>query len=116
MNLNELMELYKPSNDPEVLGRQVARLRTMVMSLCKDMEVLRNALREKGTMTDSDYRRLRTATMIHDHWSPGPDPWTLHSDYAHGLSEEEFLRHVFRATDEEVRAFKDEARSGEILT
>jgi len=69
---------------------------------------MQSMLKEQGGWDDSLYKKLRIKRMIDDHSSAGVDPWEGHSVYRHTLEEAQFLRHVFGASDDEVKKFESD--------
>src|SRR5947209_6628066 len=86
------------------LTAQVQILIRMVKSLAREVEVLKDVLRDQGLWSDARYRELRVHRMVGDSGGPGPNPWEHASHYRHTLDDHEFLR-ALRLTPEEIEAF-----------
>lgn len=72
----------------------------------QEVEVLKEMLKEKGFWDEEKYKELRIKRMIRD----GAQPRKSRSMYSYTLNDSEFLRHMFDASEDEVRKFENEAR------
>jgi PHD/YefM family antitoxin component YafN of YafNO toxin-antitoxin module len=103
---DRLFRLFLTPKSVEELSRQIQDLRYTLNSVVQDLAVMKEVLEEKGLMDKALYKRLRVARMIHDHSSHGASAWVDYSIYPYTLDEKDFLRHTFRASEEEVKNFQ----------
>ena len=99
--------LFLTPKTVEELARQIQDLLHTLNSAVQDLVVLKEVLEEKGLMDEALYKRLRVTRMINDHSSAGASPWINYSIYPYTLDEKDFLRHAFRASEEEVKHFQE---------
>lgn len=111
-----LFHLFTQPKNLDELIRMVEVLKTTVVSLIQDVDVLMSMLREKGLFDQARYKSLRMDRMVADHSGAGPAPFQHYSYFPYTLSEEDFLRHQFKLTDEEVREYKNEVEHVESLS
>ena len=100
-------QIYNTDMTVEGLARQVNVLRDTLISVVKDVVVMKDIFERHGLMKEATYRELRSGRMLADHSSAGADPWTRHSLYPYTLSEQDFLREVFHAGEAEVRQYDE---------
>ena len=74
----------------------------------QELEVVKNMLKEKGLWDEKLYKGLRIKRMLDDHNMAAETPWKAHSNYSYTLNDKAFLRHVFDASDDEVKEFESE--------
>lgn len=108
MDMTGFIGLFEESDDLRVHRRQILGLRRAVISLAQDLHVLKQLLRETKVLDPARYRTLRTERMIRDHSGAGASPWVHYSYFPHFLSEEDYLRTQFAATEEEIQGYKSE--------
>ena len=100
--------LFDDSDDPQSRRRQIEALRRVVIGLAQDIHVLKDLLAQHHLFDDARFKALRVQRMIADHHSAGLAPYRRYSYFPYTLGEEAYLRTQGAATDEQVRAFKDE--------
>ena len=114
--ITRLYQLFKKPKNLDELNGQVGILRSMVVSLIQDVDVLKSMLREKGLWDQIRYQSLRIDRMVGDHSGAGGAPFRHYSYFPYTLSEDDFLRHQFKLTDEELRDFKKKVEYVESLS
>lgn len=97
------------------LSAQMQLLIRTVKSLAREVEVLKEVLRDNRLWSDARYRELRIHGMVRDHGGPGPYPWEDISYYPHTLDDHEFLKRL-RLTPEEIQAFDERVQSRQSMT
>jgi hypothetical protein len=97
------------------LTAQTRILIRMVKSLAREVEVLKEFLRDQRAWSDARYRELRVQQMVRDHGGPGPNPWENMSYFPHTLDEHEFLKRL-RLTPEEIEAFDERVQGRQSMT
>jgi len=100
----------------ESLSAAVADLRHTLFSAIQDIAVLTEVLKRNQLLDETLYKELRIQRMLGDHSSAGASPWRNCSQYPYTLEEEELLRERFRASEEEVRQYREDIDSLETLT
>ena len=108
--------LFLTPKTVEELAKQIQDLRHTLNSAVQDLVVLKEVLEEKGLMDEALYKRLRVTRMIQDHSSAGASSWVNYSIYPYTLDESDFLRHAFRANEQEVKNFEENVRHIGTLT
>lgn len=97
-------------------NKVTADLWSVLVNVIQDMVVIKQVLTENGIWDEEIYRKLRTERMIGDYSGAGATPWKSYSQYPYSLDEEEFLKHVFNASKEEIEEFKKKAETASELT
>jgi hypothetical protein len=108
---SRMFRLFNKSANPQDLAQQNADLLAVLLSAIQDVAVIKELLQEKGVWDETLYKELRLQRMIGDHSSIGPSPWTSYSYFPYTLVESAFLRHQFKASDEEVKEFEEQAQA-----
>jgi hypothetical protein len=96
--------------------KELGDLLSVLVSTIQDMVVIKQMLAEKGIWDEELYKKLRTERMIGDHSGAGASPWTSYSHFPYTLDEEEFLKHMFNASEEEIEEFKNKVETVSRLT
>ena len=85
----------------------------VVRRLTQEIEVLKEMLREKNAWDEQQYKRVMVGRMVNDHSDLGIRP---HAHYPYTLDEPSFLRHRFKASDEEIADFMQAVSKISFLT
>jgi hypothetical protein len=96
--------------------KAVGDLLSALISAIQDVVVIKQLLAEKGLWDEELYKKLRTERMIDDHSGAGATPWKSYSHFPYTLDEEEFLKHMFNASEEEIEQFTKKAETASELT
>jgi hypothetical protein len=105
--------------DPTTLAEatmQMAAMRHALLSVMQDMAVMKQALKEAGTLGDERYKQLRMRRMLEDHSSAGSTPWEGHSYYPHLQDQSRFLAQSLRCTSAEIAEFEQQVEHAQTLT
>ena len=107
-------EKQNPAKAPNPSGYQLLDafttfegLSSWAIRLTQEVEVLKGMLHEKGLWDEVRYRHAITSRMINDHNSTGANSLQYYSYYPYILSEPDFLKARFKASNEEILAFND---------
>ena len=96
--------------------RTLDGLADVVRRLTQEVEVLKEMLREKNVWDEQHYKRVMIERPINDHSSAGCNSDMFYAHYPYTLGEASFLKHRFKASDEEIAAFRNAVQDVEFLT
>jgi hypothetical protein len=113
---SRFFRLFRPSQDVSAPTLHIEDLRSTLISAIQDIVVLKAMLQEKGLWDEPLYKRLRIQRMIDDHSSAGCASWLRYSFYPYTLEQSDFLRHQFKATEDEIKSFEAQVRFVQTLT
>jgi hypothetical protein len=103
---SRMFRLFHKPDTMDALLQQVEDLRSMLISVIEDVDVMQEMLRERGVWDEQRYRELRFHRMVEDQSGRGPAPWQSYSYYRYTLEDEEFIRDVLGGKPEAVDEFR----------